>query len=278
MTRVLGSLTPDQIKRRVEEHLDFYKKNYPNKWVGIFLQGSQNYDLASPTSDVDTKIIVLPSFEELIFNRKPISHTLVLPNNEHCDVKDIRLMFECFRKQNINFLEILFTQYKIMNPRFEDLFQPMFDSREMIAHYNNYAGINSMNGMIHEKHKSMFHPTPATEAVIKEHGYNGKDLCHMWRIHDFMRRFFFERKSFEECMFPESEDYYDNYMLSKEQGFVLGYASEIAEAIDQKAKKMRDLYLSVNENIVHEDVKVIMDGVLISIMQNALQISEVANA
>ena len=67
-------------------------------------------------------------------------------------------------------------------------------------------------------------------------------------------------------------------MLSKEQGFVLGYASEIAEAIDQRAKKMRDRYLSENENIVHEDVKVIMDGVLISIMQNTLQISEVANA
>ena len=75
---------------------------------GVYLQGSQNYHLAYENSDIDTKAIVLPSFDDIVFNRQPISTTLILETNEHLDVKDIRLMFQNFKKQNINFLEILF--------------------------------------------------------------------------------------------------------------------------------------------------------------------------
>ncbi len=41
--------------------------------------------------------------------------TLVLENNEHIDVKDIRVMFETYKKQNVNFIETLFTEFKIVN-------------------------------------------------------------------------------------------------------------------------------------------------------------------
>ncbi len=78
--------------------------------VGVFLQGSQNYGLdvynEGYKSDIDTKAIVLPSVENIINNEKPISTTLVHPNNEHLDVKDIRVMFDTIKKQNINFVEI----------------------------------------------------------------------------------------------------------------------------------------------------------------------------
>ena len=90
----------NRIMNRMNEHLAHYQANYKNDWVGIFLQGSQNYGLDYENSDIDTKIIVLPSFEDIILNKQPISTTSVLPNDEHLDVKDIRLMFDCFKKQN----------------------------------------------------------------------------------------------------------------------------------------------------------------------------------
>ena len=113
-----------KIMRRLSEHLDAVKEKHP-EWVGIFLQGSQNYKLDYEGSDVDSKLIVLPSFEDFVLNRKPQSYTHIMENDEHVDVKDIRLMFDCFRKQNINFVEILFTKYRILNPKYESLFYPV---------------------------------------------------------------------------------------------------------------------------------------------------------
>ena len=138
------------------------------KVLGVFLQGSQNYGLDYNGSDIDTKAIVVPAFEDFALNKKPDSTTLILPSNEHVDVKDIRLMHECFKKQNINFIEILFTKYRYMNPDYETLYRPMFDNNERIEHYNNYAAINCMAGMVYEKHKAMEHPYPTLIEKIKK--------------------------------------------------------------------------------------------------------------
>ena len=42
---------------------------------GTYLQGSQNYNLDLPTSDIDTKTIVIPTFEDIALNRKAVSIT-----------------------------------------------------------------------------------------------------------------------------------------------------------------------------------------------------------
>ncbi|MDV7399162.1 hypothetical protein RZS08_47570, partial [Arthrospira platensis SPKY1] len=128
-------------------------------------------------------------FDDFILNKNPISTTHVLENNEHIDLKDLRLMFDCFKKQNINFVEILFTKYRIMNPKYEALFQPMFDNNELIARYNNYASINCMSGMAMEKYKALEHPYPATIDKINKYGYDPKQLHHIIRIREFIERY-----------------------------------------------------------------------------------------
>ena len=95
----------NKIMQRVHDHLEETRERFDNsRIVGIFLQGSQNYGLQIPTSDVDTKLILTPTFKEIVFNKKPISTTHVRANDEHTDLKDIRLMFSTFRKQNLNFI------------------------------------------------------------------------------------------------------------------------------------------------------------------------------
>ena len=96
----------DFINTRLKEHYESIKDKYDVAYLGV--QGSQNYELDiyddDYKSDIDTKAIVLPSFEDIVYNKQPVSKTLVLDNNEHIDVKDIRVMFENFKKQNINFI------------------------------------------------------------------------------------------------------------------------------------------------------------------------------
>ena len=109
------------IVKRVPEHLEEAFSDFSNnEIVGCFLQGSQNYRLDYEGSDIDTKLIVVPSFKDICLNRKPVSTTHVRANDEHTDWKDIRLYMETFRKQNLNFLEILFTPYAIINSIYKD--------------------------------------------------------------------------------------------------------------------------------------------------------------
>ena len=92
----------DVEERILEHYQEAQSVFYKSRIVGIFCVGSQNYGLDTEYSDVDSKLIVLPSIKDMIFNRKPVSVTYVRENNEHIDFKDIRLMLEIFRKQNIN--------------------------------------------------------------------------------------------------------------------------------------------------------------------------------
>ena len=177
-----------KIMARMREHLVPVLEHCRGGWVGLFLQCSQNYNLDYEGSDIDTKAIMLPSFSDFVLNAKPLSTTHIMENNEHVDFKDIRLMFDCIKKQNVNFVEILFTPYSIINPEYADLFQPVLDAREEIARYNNYAGMNCIMGMALEKQKAMEHPYPATMDKIEAFGYDPKQLHHALRLREFMTR------------------------------------------------------------------------------------------
>jgi len=89
-----------KIQDRLLEHYKIVE-NKGYEIIGIFLQGSQNYELSYEGSDIDSKCIILPTFEDFCLNKKPVSTTLILDNEEHIDLKDIRLMFDCFKNRTL---------------------------------------------------------------------------------------------------------------------------------------------------------------------------------
>lgn len=191
-----------QILDRMMEHLKHGLNTYPNHdWFVISLQGSQNYHMDDEQSDIDTKLLLLPSVDELIFNRKPISHTLVMENEEHVDCKDIRLYFNTFRKQNINFVEILFSDYVIVNPGYAYYWNMLVNNNEKLAHMNPLAAIKCMCGMCHEKLKDLTREFPTKKELIDKYGYDSKQLCHILRIQDFLERYIAGEK-YEDCLIP----------------------------------------------------------------------------
>lgn len=188
----------EQIKRHYEEALKLYK---PNQIVGVFCQGSQNYGLGLKNSDIDTKCILTPSFKDICFNKKPISTTHILDNNEHLDAKDVRLYINCFEKQNLNFLEILFTPYKIVNPQYAEFWQKLIDAREAIAHYDIHRSIKSMKGIALEKYHAMEHRYPSKIDIIDKYSYDSKQLHHLLRVEEYLRRYV-NGESYESCLIP----------------------------------------------------------------------------
>ena len=190
------------IMARLAEHYEEAKEHFDeSRIVGIFIQGSQNYGLDYEGSDIDTKLIVVPTFEEIAFNKKPHSTTHVRANNEHIDFKDIRLYIETFRKQNLNFLEILFTPYKIVNPQYAEFWQKLVDAREDIAHYDIHRAIKSMKGIAMEKYHAMEHKYPSKVDIIEKYGYDSKQLHHLLRVEEYLSRYI-AGESYEKCLIP----------------------------------------------------------------------------
>ena len=104
------------IQKAIEEHkkkvLEYYSEE---QILGIFVYGSQNYNLATDKSDVDTKAIIIPSLENLAID--PIkTKEIQINKEEHCGIMSIMHLIDNFKKQNINFIEILYTEYFWINP------------------------------------------------------------------------------------------------------------------------------------------------------------------
>lgn len=257
----------EQLNKRLVEDYE-YVKSLGYNVLGVFVQGSDNYKLSYSGSDIDTKAILIPSFEDFVLNRKPVSTTLVLPSNEHIDLKDIRLMHDCFRKQNINFIEILFTKYKLINPEYVSIYQPMFNNSERIAHYNNYAAVNCIAGMVYEKHKAMEHPYPTLIEKIKRHGYDNKQLHHIVRCEEFLKRYI-NGTSYAECLIPTNPqhliDIKASYIYSLEE------AREIANHCEAIVKDVKQKYMDTHEVLIDREVETIMNNVLIDVLKYAFK-------
>lgn len=110
----------------IKEHKNRVLQDYVEGCIlGVFCYGSQNYHINTPNSDVDTKAILIPTVEDMCL-KDTVSRELHLDNGEHCEVKDIREYARMVKKQSINFLEIFFTDYCWINPKYNSLWRKYF--------------------------------------------------------------------------------------------------------------------------------------------------------
>lgn len=254
-----------QIFSRLHEHLEFAKETYKlgeYDWFVICLQGSQNYGLADDNSDIDSKLLVVPTLDNLIFNTKPISHTLEMPDNkEHVDVKDIREYFKIVRKSNINFVEIFFTKYYVVNPHYEDIWDMLINEAEFIGRVNPFRAVKAMKGMAYEKYHALQHEYPSRMEYINQYGYDPKQLSHLMRIYLFLEKFVNE-VPYEECIVIDNE-HQDYLRRIKRTGD--GLTAE-------QADKLAQYYLSKMEQLEKQAAyKNKEDGVANSILDGALE-------
>ena len=84
-------------------------------------------------------------------------------------------MFNCWKKQNINFLEILFTNYCLWN---DNLFYDLREMREEIARWRPLNNVMCIYGMACEKYHALFHEYPSNKEKIEKYGYDSKQLQH----------------------------------------------------------------------------------------------------
>ena len=256
------------IQKRVQEHYDEIKDKY--EVVGVFLQGSQNYELdvydEEYKSDVDTKAIIVPSFKDIVYNREPKSFTYIFDNNEHCDIKDIRVMFDTFKKQNVNFLEILFTKFKIINPKYEKLIKSLFVNRELIAHYDINKALNCQCGMSEQKYVALEHPYPTIKDKIDKYGYDGKQLHHIARMNDFIKRYS-AGESFESCLIPNNKEW---LIELKKNKLPLEEARKLAKELNEETYRIAKENISDDNKIALEVIEE-LDNIKYKVLEQRLK-------
>lgn len=254
------------INKKLKEHYECMLSLYPaNRIVMVGLQGSQNYDMDDEDSDVDTKCIVTPSLDEIVMAGNSVSTTHFLIDGrlvytkeeqaiaEHCDAKDIRLYWKTLLKSNINFVEILFTKYSIINPLYKDLWDKVLSIRESVARVNPLAAIKAMMGTISEKYFALTHRYPSREKWIDEFGYDSKQLHHLIRVYKFMESYHNGTHLFTYKDLVES-----NHLLPAEKERIKNIKRHGCGDLEA-AQKIADLYYGLAKDLC-DGAKMYYDG------------------
>lgn len=254
----------EKIMSRLCEHYDESLQYFKEEQiVGCFLQGSQNYGLDYEGSDVDTKLIVVPSFKDVCLNRKPVSTTHVRANDEHTDWKDVRLYMETFRKQNLNFLEILFTDFYIINLMYAEQWNRLVEQREQIARMNPFRAVKSMKGVAMEKYHAMEHEYPSKVDVLAEWGYDPKQLHHLLRVEEYLGRYI-DGESYISCLRPHCPE----YLVSVKRGrYNLDSARVIAKTAIDNVIRIADAFCSQTSDKEDKTMRELLEDVYYEIMK-----------
>lgn len=166
-----------------------------NVW-GIFLKGSQNYNLDIYTeeykSDFDFMAFVIPSFNELYSGKA--ESTLQFRENGTTEIKDIRHLHTLIKKANLTAFELLFTEYKIVKSH-----SFLFGLAEHLLKERFMLFIDSIPKIINNKQKTLFKTTEKRAHLIEKYGYDPKELHHIVRLR-YMLEELAKGKSFTESI------------------------------------------------------------------------------
>lgn len=260
--------------RYTESELE--KRGYKPLYIGLY--GSDNYGLNTAESDYDFKAIVAPTIKDFIKD-KQVSTTIELPFGL-CDVKNPQNMFNCWKKQNINFLEILFTNYCLWN---DNLFYDLREMREEIARWRPLNNVMCIYGMACEKYHALFHEYPSNKEKIEKYGYDSKQLHHLLRLQYFIGDYFdflMGRRTYKGILTPSYED--RKYLISiktYERVYSIDKVKLLADGAMNYIKSMKDIIideggLDLNEN---KQTTEKMDSILEELVTNSLK-EELKNA
>lgn len=250
------------------EHLDDAYKHFPeDRIVGIHLAGSQNYGLDMENSDVDTKLVVVPSFNDIVMNKQPVSTTHIRENGEHIGFHDVRLYIPTFRKGNVNFVETLFSEYSMINPLYANEWNRLVEAREEIARYDVVRAIHAMRGTMYNKYKLLASTSGNHADAFEKFGYSPKEYYCLLRTEEFITRYI-NGEPYADCLMSKQAD----FLKSVKSGcYTAGDALWMAKVALDRTNELCDKFLGTCDKTVNEEIGALLDDVQYNIMKIAMK-------
>lgn len=268
------------IRQRLKEHLEeviatsayISQENADTVFFIIAVNGSHNYNLATKNSDIDSKLLLIPNLDNLIWNKSANYLHVMSDNGEHVEVKDIRHYMATILKQNINFVETLFAKELRCNGRYEHEWAALVSMRESIARYNPVAAIDCMLGMARQKQIQMTKMSDGRAENIKKFGYDTKSFHHCMRLlffaEDYMRG-----KPYEECLTRGDNDTLTNWLIKAktgELGFSLEKANDCINQMMANVEPQVDYFKNRMGNIVDGAIEKNIDDIVTEIIKRSI--------
>ena len=185
------------VMNEVHQHFEVARKMYgKDRVLGTFLYGSQNYKIDTENSDVDTKTLIMPSLSDL-------AHLKEATNIHHkepefsgiMEIKDFRVAFKEMAKGSFNGVELLFTDYHVINPDYYGIFAKLIAYRERIVESNSLPLLNSVAGMAHK----LYHLYTTGEVNVKV-------IVNLIRLSDFLVKYFEKGETYKSSLVPFAPD------------------------------------------------------------------------
>ena len=152
--------TDKEILEAVQKHhdsvVDYMGRRNADVLMTV-LVGSQNYDLACDTSDIDTFSFVLPSIFDISTLKDPIATEYELDDGKCC-IKDMRTALNLLMKTNPNSVEWFCSDYIIYNPTYMRILKKYLSNkqRKVFLYCDVVQMANSCKGMIRQlKNRNM---------------------------------------------------------------------------------------------------------------------------
>lgn len=238
-------------------------------WFVIASNGSINYGLDNEDSDIDSKLLVIPSLHDLVFNNRQNYLHEMSDNDEHVEIKDIALYMKTILKQNINFIETLFAKCAIVNQKYKKYWHVLQEHREEIARYDEKRACQCMLGMMKQKREQMTKPTPGRQESIDMIGYDAKSYHHLLRLYYFLNHYL-NGMNYEDCLIMRSMDEQTILMAAKRG--IYGLKLAIYDA-DLKIKMAENIIANYMFNIDKSEQKYIeglIDGVVYDVIYDCV--------
>lgn len=263
----------ETIETRLQEHLsEAMQENDISDWFVIASNGSMNYGLDNDNSDIDSKLLTVPSLKKLIDNKRDNTTHFMRDNWEHVEVKDVAFYMNTILKQNINFVETLFAKAVIVNPRYKNDWEMLYENRELIARYDTKRAVKCMYGMMVQKRKDMETWTEARAKSFHEFGYDTKSFHHLVRLHYFLQHYIVDGWSYEDCLTKRNDTEYEKLMDAK-SGVGSIRASALADEYLLESRCVADKYIDETDVSDIElsnrwDIKGLIDLVVYGIIEH----------
>lgn len=170
-------LNHDVIRKQISDDFQSAKKMGYNVFMALPF-GSINYNLDTENSDIDTKIIVIPSFRDLL--EKNILNKTYRENGEgsrEVSIVDIREFFAYLKSNSAYYWEFLNSRYQLINHSYYKQYIKLYNLQEDILRSNPLGGVISLHGQFYSYYKSF------SSQVRNYYWYNPKTIIGMERIY-----------------------------------------------------------------------------------------------
>lgn len=180
----------------VKNHHWLVQKKFPNHTlVMTSLIGSNNYNLDTPASDIDTVTFFFPTFEELATGQGMTAGEFEVDDGK-CAYKDIRLALNLLKSTSPNSIEYFTSHYIYIEPTFEDTMNLRLKNPEILfylTHCNYWHMICAISGM-------------AYQMLVNKNMPMGKRYSHVLRMKD-MYEVFLDNSMTKDLLKMKLDDY-----------------------------------------------------------------------